>query len=110
MKNVYNRLWLTLAALCCVVHADGQNTTLPSNSFNQPNAAELCGTDFFHNQKMETDIQYRSSHLETMKSMRKVSSQKQALINGIYQVPVVVHVMHKGETVGTATNISDEDA
>ncbi|WP_189360700.1 GEVED domain-containing protein [Algibacter mikhailovii] len=109
MKNVYNRLWLTLAMLCCVVHADGQNTTLPSNSFNQPNAAELCGTDFFHNQKMETDIQYRLSHLETMKSMRKVSSQKQALINGIYQVPVVVHVMHKGETVGTATNISDED-
>ncbi len=31
------------------------------------------------------------------------------MASGVYQVPVVVHVMHKGENIGEGSNISDSD-
>ena len=32
--------------------------------------------------------------------------QPKLIINGVYQIPVVVHVIHNGEAVGTGTNLS----
>lgn len=44
--------------------------------------------------------------LKTTTSARKRRNQR--LSTATYQVPVVVHVIHNGEPIGTGTNISDE--
>ncbi|MCB0402596.1 MAG: PKD domain-containing protein [Flavobacteriales bacterium] len=69
---------------------------------------EFCATDHFHNKKMATDSLYRYKHEESVNRYTKLPINKNP-VNGIYQVPVVVHVMHKGEAVGSGTNISDAD-
>ena len=77
-----------------------------TQKFNVPN--DFCGTDEIHKEKMKNDRKYRLRHLKTIENI------KQAQINPrygeeIHQVPVVVHVMHKGEAVGEGSNISDAD-
>jgi len=42
------------------------------------------------------------------KRLQQKNSPNQKNQNGVYQIPVVVHVIHKGEPVGTGVNISDE--
>lgn len=118
MKQNYS-LAIILAILFFSVQSYGQQL-IPINDSNNSSAErsgnntpfinqELCGTDFFHNKKMIEDAQYRVRHEQTLESMERVSTQQRPMANGILQVPVVVHVMHKGESVGTGTNISDED-
>lgn len=34
------------------------------------------------------------------------SSSSSKIIGGVYQIPVVVHVIHNGEAIGTGTNVS----
>jgi len=82
----------------------------PSENKNKPFNSEFCGTDFFHNQKMKTDEAYRIRHNKSTEAIKKITSQPYKIAaGGISQIPVVVHVMHKGEAVGTGTNISDDD-
>ncbi|MCX6171656.1 MAG: M43 family zinc metalloprotease [Flavobacterium sp.] len=72
--------------------------------------SDICGTDFFHNQKMKTDAGYRKRYQKSVEAIKKTNFKNfKMATQGIRQVPVVVHVMHKGESVGTGTNISDED-
>lgn len=68
-----------------------------------------CGSDLFHNHKMETDDIYKLKHQSAKGNFNKVSASNAKVANGILQVPVVVHVMHKGEEIGIGTNISDAD-
>lgn len=70
---------------------------------------DFCGTDFFHNQKMKNDEEYKMRYYKSMEAIKKITPQtyKKAAA-GIIQIPIVVHVMHKGESYGTGTNISDE--
>lgn len=77
---------------------------------NKPINSEFCGTDFFHNEKMKNDAVYKKRHLKNIADIKKLSTQTyKKAAGGITQIPVVVHVMHKGEAVGSGTNISDED-
>ncbi len=92
-------------------NVNGQ-TISGEEDFNLQNSSvphEFCGTDYFHNQQMKNDAGYRARYQEGVERIQKVASQKRTSPDGIMQVPVVVHVMHKGEPVGTGTNISDED-
>ncbi len=61
---------------------------------------ERCPTDMHRLDRMD--------HFENWlkKRVEKVSGERSG--NTIYQVPVVVHVIHEGEPVGTGTNLSDE--
>lgn len=98
-KNYSHALLFILFLISSIVI--GQNTTINT---------KFCGTDFFHNQKMKTDEVYRKRHIESSEAIKKISSQiYRKGLGGISQVPVVVHVMHKGEAIGTGTNISDAD-
>lgn len=68
-----------------------------------------CGTDAIHKSMMVTDAKYRQA-VEQMQSRAlssKNASQKASATEGIFQIPVVVHVMHLGEPVGEGINISD---
>jgi surface protein len=84
----------------------GQNLTLIDSTKSNLVNLELCGTDSFHNQKMKNDAEYKVQYL---KSIQKSNIQQLSVFNGVYQIPVVVHVMHKGESLGSGTNISDDD-
>lgn len=72
--------------------------------------SEFCGTDFFHNQRMKNDEEYRNRYNKTnLEIQKKTSKLNKKASSSVYKIPVVVHIMHKGEAVGTGTNISDED-
>ena len=61
---------------------------------------EQCATEFVHKRKMLEDNSYKTNFL-----LHK--AKKSAAGGDVYVIPIVVHVMHLGEPVGTGTNISD---
>ena len=69
-----------------------------------------CGTDAIHKRLMKEDASYKARFEENQKKISETILAKTAsgkLSATQYTVPVVVHVMHLGESVGTGTNISD---
>jgi hypothetical protein len=68
-----------------------------------------CATDFIHNDLMHTDSAYRNQ-IVTLESNVEANTQNHAnnnLKSTLYTIPVVVHVMHLGESIGTGSNISE---
>jgi hypothetical protein len=116
MKTVFFNTLLSLA-LFFSVQTNGQILTpLPANQATQNGTQQLtqgipefCGTDSIHDEKMKSDADYKKRHEEMLESIGMAASGQNRLSNGVLQVPVVVHVMHKGEALGTGTNISDND-
>lgn len=74
-------------------------------------AQERCGTvEYSHNLKnqqrvRESDAQFERWLKDRLPDQRTARNQRQKA--GPYKVPVVVHVIHNGEAVGSGTNISD---
>ncbi len=66
-----------------------------------------CYTDENHQQllqqfpELETNDQF-----EQWMQQQIIQNQASAIIGGVYYIPVVVHVIHNGEAVGTGTNVS----
>lgn len=74
------------------------------------NAQEHCGFDVLHATRMANDENYRKQMNDMEFKIKAIlNSQKQNYRSQspIYDVPVVVHVIHLGEAIGTGTNISD---
>ncbi|MDF2437055.1 MAG: hypothetical protein K0Q95_1431, partial [Bacteroidota bacterium] len=67
---------------------------------------ERCKSAVLHHQLMQSDPQYAARIQADEAQIRQIASSGQRS-GGIYTIPVVVHVLHKGEAVGTTTNISD---
>ena len=68
-----------------------------------------CGTDYIHKNRMQTDSVYRKQILN-LESNVEANTQNHAnnnLKSTLYTIPVVVHVMHLGESIGTGSNISE---
>lgn len=71
--------------------------------------AQTCGTDELHQYMMNTDPEYRAQYERKNESIyRIISNQSAGKIQAgvVYTIPVVVHVIHLGEAVGTGSNIS----
>lgn len=77
----------------------------------QAQAQFSCGTDELHQHKMETSPEYRQIFLKQEEEVRAlIDLKKSARIiddNTVYTIPIVVHVVHLGEAVGSGSNISD---
>jgi hypothetical protein len=96
MKHTYLRLLsLFLFAISFATDAISQHSHTHSDK---------CGFDLLHRQKMEEDAEYRRL-TEEFNQMPMVSTSARS---GVYKVPIVVHILHRGEAVGTGTNISEE--
>ena len=72
--------------------------------------AQVCGTDEHHEYMMRTSPQYKTRHLENMAVLKERA--KQERLNPrqsppVYTIPVVVHIIHLGESIGSGTNIPD---
>jgi hypothetical protein len=39
-------------------------------------------------------------------TVKEIQAQSSLIINGVYQIPVIVHVIHEGEAIGVGTNLS----
>jgi hypothetical protein len=78
----------------------------PENSDDQFN----CGTDERHEYLMTTDATYRKKfliHTHQLDSVLHSQPNDRSALPLLYTIPVVVHVIHLGEPVGTGSNISD---
>ena len=111
MKTNNYSLLLLLVTIFSTYSSWGQQLTpVVEPNKNKSFNSEFCGTDFFHNEKMKNDEAYRIRHLKSVDEIKKMATQSyKKASGGVTQIPVVVHVMHKGESVGTGTNISDDD-
>jgi hypothetical protein len=68
-----------------------------------------CATDAIHHKLMSSDSVYRKQ-IHLLESQVAVNIQNQVTSKSkstIYTIPVVVHVLHLGESIGTGSNISD---
>jgi len=70
-------------------------------------AQEPCATDFVHQQLMQTDAAYRNQITNLGIEIKNIIDHQKKSAATVYMIPVVVHVIHLGEPVGTGTNISD---
>ncbi len=73
------------------------------------NAQEFkCATDAIHNQEMASNPTYKQK-MDDFETYLATNKGKLASVQGgvVYRIPVVVHVMHKGEALGSGTNVSE---
>ena len=95
MKKASNFILIIISILFFQMQSMGQSTQ--------------CVTDYIHKNRMQTDSTYRKQILN-LESNIEANNQNHAnnnLKSTLYTIPVVVHVMHLGESIGTGTNISE---
>ena len=68
--------------------------------------SQKCASHVIHNKKMSEDVAYQTRRMaiESQVASAPSSARKTATV---YTIPMVVHVIHNGETEGSGTNISD---
>ena len=74
-------------------------------TISYPQNHEKCGFDHKHNALLQ-NLAYKNL-IEKSEAEIKQYRLNQNKSSQVYNIPVVVHVLHKGEAVGTGTNISD---
>ena len=101
MKNATNA-WLKL---CMLGFSLVSTMWLAAQSSNQP---VRCYTD-----EMDAILRANNSEMESSMTFeqwlqQEINDQQSTgkIIGGVYQIPVVVHVIHNGEAVGSGTNVS----
>lgn len=82
----------------------------------QPAIAQpFCGTDLLHARQMQQNKPYAQQAQNAASSWRSAQQLKKyqkKIITGTdtaYEIPVVIHIIHSGEAVGTTFNPSDGD-
>ncbi len=98
---------LLLLMLVFVSATFSQLTPLKNtNQLNNSSTSESCGFDHMHGMLLNSNADYRQRTEDFNNIMKTYNAPKSG---ATYVVPVVVHVMHKGEAVGTGSNISEVD-
>ena len=72
--------------------------------------AQNCATDMIHEHKMTHDVEYQKGNLKLEKQIQQayLTSDLQES-NNLLTIPIVFHVIHRGEAIGEGTNISEQD-
>jgi PKD repeat protein len=66
-----------------------------------------CYTDENHQELLQQHPELETNEqFEHWMQQQLIQNQSSAIIGGVYYIPVVVHVIHNGEAVGTGTNVS----
>jgi len=92
-------------AICSPVDAQ-QNT---DSNLHLKGDQEKCLTDLLHNALLESDSSYRAKIIIENSKGTTVTNQESFsnyVAEEVFTIPVVVHVVHLGESVGVGTNIS----
>ncbi len=83
------------------------NASFGQTIFSPSSTQEKCGTAQLHNHMMQNDAQYAQRMQEFEDYVVSITNSTTPKVLAQYKIPVVVHVMHKGEAVGVGTNVSD---
>ena len=109
-QNVYNNVLPKSGA----IQLDGVNKSQHvSDSHvdqNDPHFGEKCHQKTRMQALMESNSQYREGVAAAKKETRRIMAELESGLRAtppVYTIPVVFHVIHKGENVGSGTNISD---
>ena len=78
----------------------------------KPESQQRCDAGEYFKSKMETDPEFRRNHEMIIRLIEEYyrtidRDDESSLRGGRIIIPVVVHVLHEGEAVGTGTNVSD---
>ena len=98
--------FLSVVAACLVVML----SFLSNFSYAQVTGVVRCWSSEFDSIRHANDPNLQSNE-EFEAWMKKLIMQDKAtpkpklVINGVYQIPVIVHIIHNGEAVGTGTNL-----
>lgn len=71
---------------------------------------ETCGFDLYHQRLLQTDSNYTQHFREQTEEWVRFNQQKTIVagsLTDIYEIPVVVHIMHSGEPIGDENNPLD---
>ncbi len=91
MKNIYTFLVLLLS----ICHLNAQNIN--------------CGSTEINNQLMNSSPAMMQKYQQAEQLIQNNPNANTLLQNGTYYLPVVFHVIHKGEPLGTGSNRSDAE-
>lgn len=69
---------------------------------------DQCGFTELHERDMATDSVFQRSWFNLEKKLRQMEQQPELRSDEILTIPVVVHVMHTGQSYGAGANIPDE--
>lgn len=70
-----------------------------------------CGTEEHHKYMMKNSASYKESYLQNktrLDSLKRLPSATHRQLPEVYTIPIVVHLIHLGEPIGTRTNITDD--
>ncbi len=73
----------------------------------QTNAQQHCGYDEMHQHYLQTDPGYAQRLQQIEAAAQQYQAQPHARKRTLVTIPVVVHVVHNGEALGTGGNITD---
>jgi hypothetical protein len=71
---------------------------------------ESCKTEVLHKNLLQQDVQYANEYNRIQTELRtyiELNANNSSRSQEVYTIPLVVHVMHTGQAVGTGVNISD---
>lgn len=75
--------------------------------YAQSNVDEKCSSHLIHHELMDSDPDYRQRMEESERLIQEHMKNNKSAAATIYTIPLVVHVIHTGQPVGTGANISD---
>ena len=105
-------IWTPLCILVFGILSAQQKSVDAVHFFANQRPHEQCAHTKIHERLMETNESYREEQLNRESSLDQLMHNAQlGLIpksDEIFTIPVVVHVIHEGEAVGSGTNISNE--
>src|SRR5688500_5030901 len=97
---------VSLITIFCLFHFHGITQSNAGHS-----DGNVCGTEEHHEYLMKTNTSYRKSHEQNktrLDSLKRLPSATHRQLPEVFTIPIVVHLIHLGEPIGTRTNITDD--
>ncbi|MGB6035626.1 MAG: M43 family zinc metalloprotease, partial [Cryomorphaceae bacterium] len=105
-------LWISLLLLVNSVLSAQTVVESPLSEIENVRPHEQCAHTNIHENLMESNDAYRDEQLQREESLEQLILNVRAGLvpksNEILTIPVVVHIIHDGDAIGTGSNISDE--
>ncbi|MFL5752862.1 MAG: M43 family zinc metalloprotease [Bacteroidia bacterium] len=102
MNTSYMRSIKTFISILLIAYGN-----LSAQQSLSPAPTEKCGFDAVHHNLMATDHAYRKNTEDFNAAWETAKLSGPTVQTTLYRIPVVVHVMYKGEAVGSGSNISE---
>lgn len=83
-------------------------SSIVAQTFTESFPKSTCGADFAHRYLIENDTTYQLNTALFEDLIKEAKQSTNARSTDILKIPIVVHIVHTGEAIGTGTNLSDK--